>query len=90
MTKTNGITVVLTAAAWEHIVAEHPDMASYRGAILLTAQAPEIVRDDPRPGRKRHFRASLGPSRWLRVIVDFNVNPPEIVTAHGLRKENPQ
>jgi hypothetical protein len=82
--------VVLSAATWAHIVSEHPDMARFLTGIMLTAVAPEIALDDPRPGRKRHFRAGLGPSRWLRVVVDFNNRPPRIVTAHGYRKEHPK
>jgi len=65
-------------------------MARFLIAIMLTAASPEVALDDPRPGRKRHFRKGLGPSQWLRVIVDFNQQPPRIVTAHGYRKEHPK
>ena len=83
-------TVVLTARTWSHIVTEHPDMVRFLPEIMLTAAAPEIAFDDPRLGRKRHFRAGLGPSQWLRVIVDFTQQPARIVTAHGYRKEHPK
>lgn len=82
--------VVLNAATWAHIVAEHPDMGRFLTEIMITAATPEVVIDDPRPGRRRHFRKSVGPSRWLRVIVDFDGQPPRIVTAHGYRKEHPK
>lgn len=65
-------------------------MVRFLPEIMLTATAPEIALDDPRPGRMRHFRAKLGPSQWLRVIVDFTQQPPRIVTAHGYRKEHPK
>jgi hypothetical protein len=87
---TDGQQIVLTASALDHIAFEHPEMADYRQAILETARNPEIALDDPRPGRRRHYRHQQGPSRWLRVIVDFNQEPAQIVTAHAHRKEPPQ
>jgi hypothetical protein len=85
-----GQSIVITASAWGHITAEHPEMCGYGHAILETAINPEIALDDPRPGRRRHYRFQTGPSRWLRVIVDFNQEPAQIVTAHAHRKEPPQ
>ena len=85
-----GQRIVLTASAWDHISFEHPEMADFGWAILETAGNPEVVSDDPRPGRRRHYRFQAGPSRWLRVIVDFNQEPAQIVTAHAHRKEPPQ
>jgi hypothetical protein len=85
-----GQSIVITASAWSHITSEHPEMADYGHAILETAVDPEIALDDPRPGRRRHYRFQAGPSRWLRVIVDFNQEPAQIVTAHAHRKEPPQ
>ncbi len=85
-----GQSVVMTASAWSHITSEHPEMAEHGHAILETAVDPEIALDDPRPGRRRHYRFQTGPSRWLRVIVDFNYEPAQIVTAHAHRKEPPQ
>src|SRR6476646_9858206 len=82
----DGLRIVMTASAWDHISFEHPEMADYGWAILETAGNPAIVVDDPRPGRRRHYRFQAGPSRWLRVIVDFNQEPAQIVTAHAHRK----
>lgn len=83
----DGRVVVLTASAWDHIASDHPEMTDHRDAILMTASNPEIATDDPRPGRRRHFRSGIGPSRWLRVVIDFNRQPARIVTAHAHRKE---
>src|SRR3954453_10828149 len=66
-----GRVVVLTAAAWGHILDEHPEMETYRAEILETVASPHIVLADSRPGRRRFHRSGTGPSRWLRVIVDF-------------------
>lgn len=86
----DGQQIVLTVSGLGHITLEHPEMAGYRWAILETARNPEIALDDPRPGRRRHYRRQDAPSRWLRVIVDFNQEPAEIVTAHAHRKEPPK
>jgi hypothetical protein len=84
-----GDTVVLTATAWAHIADEHPDIAPFRDEVLETIAEPDAVADDPRPGRQRFYRHGIGPSRWLRVIVDFNQSPARVVTAFGFRKEHP-
>lgn len=83
----NGELVVLTQRAWSHIAAEHPEMTVHRNAVMAAAATPEVVADDPRPGRRRHYRSGVGPSQWVRVIVDFNQSPARIVTAHAHRKE---
>ena len=85
-----GGTIVLTASAWSHISAEHPEIAAHLAAVVKTAAEPEVVAPDPRSGRRRHYRSDAGPSRWLRVIVDFNETPARIVTAHAHRKEPPR
>ncbi len=85
----DGDAVVLTATAWRHISDEHPDIAPYRNEVLATIAEPDAVTSDPRPGRQRFYRHGVGPSRWLRVIVDFNRNPARVVTAFGFRKEHP-
>lgn len=84
-----GQEVILTAASWRHIVNRHPEMAQYRDAVIEVISNPDAVLEDPRPGRQRFYREGLGPSRLLRVIVDFNQRPALIVTAHGYRKELP-
>jgi hypothetical protein len=84
-----GEAVVLTAIGWRHILDGHSEMEIYRAEILETVASPHLVLDDPELGRKRFHRFGAGPSRWLRVIVDFNQCPALIVTAHGIRKEHP-
>jgi hypothetical protein len=86
----DGQTIVFESDAWDHIVDEHTEMADYRDAILLTVAEPDHRGNDPMPGRKRYWRQEVGPSRWLRVVVDFNVRPARIVTAFGNRKTPPE
>ena len=54
---------------------EHLDL------IMATVERPDYREDDPRGGRERFYRQNvLDPSRWLRVVVDFNDVPAWIVT----------
>ena len=83
--------VVLTLAAWAHICSRHADLSSQRAAILLTVRAPDVTtRDHRHPNRWRFYRRGAGPSRWLVVVVDFDLSPARIVTAHAFRKEHPR
>lgn len=85
----HGDVVELTSASWTHIVSSHPEMAIYRSEILETVASPHVIKDDPELKRQRFYRSGIGPSRWLRVIVDFSHKPALIVTAFGFRKEHP-
>jgi hypothetical protein len=85
----SGDVVVLTAATWGHIVRQHPEMAIYRCEILETVASPHVMLADPEFRRQRFYRSGVGPSRWLRAIVDFGHRPAQIVTAFGFRKERP-
>jgi hypothetical protein len=48
---------------------------------METVTHPGERRPDVRPGRERYFARGRGPSRWLRVVVDFHADPAELVTA---------
>lgn len=56
-------------------------MAANVGAILDAIERPDLREDDPAPGRERFYRRDLDPSRWLRVVVDFNDSSAFVVTA---------
>jgi hypothetical protein len=79
----DGRTVVLRDEQWAHIQAEHPEMARFEPAIMATITHPDDRKPDARPSRERYYGAGRGPSRWLRVIVDFRDEPGWIVTAFG-------
>jgi hypothetical protein len=55
--------------------------------ILETVRRPQVITLDPKPGRWRYWRAGIGPSRWLFVVVAWNVPEPHVVTAYGKRKD---
>ncbi len=64
-------------------------MARYEQAIMEPVTHPIDTEPDERPGRERYYAEGAGPSRFLGLIVDFNVDPNkgEIVTAFGHRNE---
>lgn len=42
---------------------------------------PEAITPDPKRGRWRYWRSGIGPTRWVRVVVNWNRIPAEIHTA---------
>jgi uncharacterized protein YuzE len=74
-TDPDGQEVVLDDEAWQHVRAEHPEMKAYQSEVMQAVTSPTHRRPDPRPGRIRYFRQGLGPSQWMFVVVDFNVDP---------------
>lgn len=58
-------------------------------SILAEVEDPDVRGVDPAPGRERYWRQRIGgPARWLFVVVDFGVEPAEVITAFG-RAEGP-
>jgi len=62
-------------------------MARHRRTITETISHPHERQNDARPGRERYFAHRKGPATWLRVVVDYNRNPAEVVTAFGQDNE---
>jgi YD repeat-containing protein len=87
VTDPDGRAVVLTSDAWGHIVAQHRELANAQPSVMVAVQEPDHREPDPRPGRERYWLRGAGPSRWLRVIVDFSSTPAEVVTAFGDRND---
>jgi hypothetical protein len=81
--------VVLDESGWEHVLDEHGEMEPHSASVMAAITAPEFRQPDPRAGRERYWRRGLGPSRWLRVVVDFSTDPARVVTAYGNRKDPP-
>ncbi len=77
----DGRLVIVDARTLSHLARRRPQMAANVGAILDAIERPDLREDDPVPGRERFYRRDLDPSRWLRVVVDFNNSPAFVVTA---------
>lgn len=73
--------MVLDERTLGHLERQRPGMLEHLDAILATVARPDAREDDPRPGRERFYRQDLDPGRWLRVVVDFDVQPAFVVTA---------
>jgi hypothetical protein len=89
-TTPDGVHVVLFEDTWLlHILDPHnghPELGPYLPAVLSTILEPDHREPDPRPSRERFFKQHAGPSQWLIVVVDFEAEPPRIVTALGNRQ----
>jgi len=51
--------------------------------VLDAVTRPDAITPDPRHGRWRYWRAELGPTRWLPVVVDWHESEPKVITAFG-------
>lgn len=85
-----GRSVQLTEERWQHIILRHPELEPYRAEVLDTVKSPHHRGPDPIKGRERYWRRRVDPFPWLRVVVDFNVEPAGIVTAFPNRKKPPE
>jgi hypothetical protein len=59
------------------------ELAPHLDAILATVPTPDHREPDQRHARERFYKQSVGPSRWLMVVVSFEEEPALIVTAFG-------
>lgn len=84
----DGREVVLTHDAWRHVIAGHPELADHRDLLMRAIAEPEHRSADRRPGRERYFVRG-GPSRWVRVVVDFSQTEAVVVTAFSERRDPP-
>jgi hypothetical protein len=71
----------------QHLARRRPQMLDHVQAILDTVARPDIRERDLAPGRERFFRRDLDPTRYLRVVVDFNESPAFVVTAFVEHRE---
>jgi hypothetical protein len=61
-------------------------MIRYMSEALATIRRPNAIAPDPIHGRWRYWRADIGPTRWLFVVVDWLRIEPMVVTAYGQPK----
>lgn len=80
-TDPDGRRVVFDERTERHLAQRRPQMLAHMSTILEAVRQPDHREEDPAPGRERFFRGDLDPSRFLRVVVDFNESPGFVVTA---------
>lgn len=84
----DGREVVLLARIWEERISrDHPELGGHLDAVLDAVSKPDHIEPDPGPDRKRFYRRSVGPSRWLLVVVSYEQQPARIITALANRKD---
>jgi hypothetical protein len=76
-------TAVFDAGSHLHLAdAGRDDLLENVDAILGAVASPDARGHGLRAGTERSYRQdAVEPSRWLRVVVDFNSDPGWIVTA---------
>ncbi len=89
VTDPDGRLVALTAEGWAHVVAGHADLRDRQNLVLDAVGKPDHRGADPINDRERYWRQGVGPSQWLRVVVDFSTDPAQIVTAFAERRDPP-
>lgn len=69
-TDPDGREVVLLSRIWEEkITRDPPELIDHLDAVIETVARPDHVEADSRLDRRRFYRRSLGPSRWLLAAV---------------------
>ena len=85
-TTPEGIRVVLFEDTWQkHIIEDssHGELAEHLDAVLVAVLVPDHREPDSRAHREQFYKQDMGPSGWLMVVVQFEVDPARIVTAFG-------
>lgn len=81
----DGTPVVLTFERWRHIVAAHPELVTWRRALLVAVRAPTQVQAGRMPNERWHYLLGAGPSRWLKVVVAYEPGRGAVITAFARR-----
>lgn len=55
--------------------------------VLRVVRWPHVITPDSKAGRWRYWRSAVGPSRWLFVVVMWDTDEPNVVTAYPKRKD---
>lgn len=83
-TDPDGRRVVLTRRRWHHILEGHGELDVTPGELLDAVRAPDrSLRRST--GEDWFYVESVGPSRWLRVVVHYGHGLGWIVTAFARR-----
>ena len=86
-----GRRVVLTGERWAHIVGDaaggtgHPELRPYRDEIMRAIRGPTLRMPGRMPNQEWFHLEGVGPSRYLKVVVEFRQDRGFIVTAFARR-----
>jgi len=67
------------------VLIEHGDLTHERDAVLAAVAEPTLIRRGKAANELHYFRARVGPSRWLQVVVHYHDDKGRITTAFGRR-----
>jgi hypothetical protein len=82
----DGRNVVLSEARWEHITAGHPELEPFQSEVLEAVRAPSRRLPGRTLGEEWFYKAEVGPSRWLKVVVRYDATGSgSIITAFARR-----
>ncbi len=85
-TDPEGRRVVLTLAAWRHIVERYDELAGLRTVVLAAVADPDRHITGRAEGEEWLYRHGLGPSLWVKVAVHFGPVEGGVVTAFPRRR----
>jgi len=82
----DGRSVVLSEGRWAHVTDGHPELHNFRKEVLETVQAPSRRLPGRALSEEWFYKADVGPSRWLKVVVRYDPSDSgRIVTAFARR-----
>jgi hypothetical protein len=83
----DGQAIDLTEERWAHITDGHPELTSFRGEVLATVREPDRRLAGRTLGEAWFYKESVGPSRWLKVVVRYeSTGRGWIITAFARRR----
>jgi hypothetical protein len=74
--------VALTDQVWRRVTEDEPALAHYLSDVMRVVTRPDFVTPGETAGHQRFWRRSLGPSRWLAVVVDQDAELVVTASAH--------
>ena len=81
----DGRRVVLTARNWLHIRLRHDELDVPPDVVLEAVARPDRRAHGPRRGEEWFYLEGVGPTRWIRVVVQYEDGRGLIITAFPRR-----
>lgn len=84
----DGRIVILSPQRWRHIADKdfgHPEMGDLRQEVLEAVRAHDLRRRGREANETWFYRANVGPSRWIKVVVIYEAGRGSIITAFPRR-----